>query len=66
MKFTVLVVVVFTIKEKRLISKKDKAASRAKTQPFNEYFNVRMRIIIRIMILVNNVLLVYDDFNKVE
>ena len=36
-KSTVLVIVAFT---KRHISKKDRAASRANTQPFSEYFSV--------------------------
>ena len=37
LKFTVLVVVTSTTKEKGLISKKEKVASTANTQPFSEY-----------------------------
>ena len=45
-KFTAIVVVAFTKKRKRQISKQDRAASRANIQPFYEYFSVRRRIIL--------------------
>ena len=40
-KFTVLVIVAFTKNENKHISKKDKAANKANTQPFCEYFSAR-------------------------
>ena len=42
-KFTVYVVVAFTKKEKRQSSKKDRTAN---TQPFNEYFKLRILLIL--------------------
>ena len=47
-KFTVLVVVAFNKnnRKERHISKQDRAASRATTQPSSEYFGVSMRIIL--------------------
>ena len=47
-KFSVLVVVAFTKKDNRYISKKYMAASRADTQPSSEYFRVRMRVILNL------------------
>ena len=45
-KYTDLVVVAFTKNENRHISKKDRAASKATMQPFDEYFSVRMQSIL--------------------
>ena len=48
-KFTVLLIIIVAFtkkKENRHISKEDRAASRANTQPSNEYFSIRTRFIL--------------------
>ena len=45
-KFTVLVVVAFTTKEKSHISKNHRTTSKANTQPSSKYFSVRIRFIL--------------------
>ena len=46
LKFTVLVVIAFTKKEKSHTSTKGRAVGRGNKQPFSEYCSVRMRIIL--------------------
>ena len=47
----VLVAIAFTKKEIRHISKKDRSASRANTQPYIEYFSVRKQFIFNLCLV---------------